>query len=709
MSDECQIKIIAGGRHQTPSRPHPGAASPSAGPPAIFPCIIGNMATRERLEELRALITHHNQRYYQFDAPEISDSAFDTLFRELVELEKAHPEWAAPDSPTQRVGAPPLEGFESHRHLVPMLSLDNAFGREELQAFDERIRRILGANAQWTYLVELKFDGASLSLTYRDGVLERATTRGDGTTGENVTQNAKTMPTVPLVLPGQRGVAEIRGEVLMLKRTFELLNQERLGRGEQAFVNPRNAASGGLRQLDPAEVARRRLVFFPYGYGVGQPGETQMDDLHQLAGWGFQSRTDVRVCPTIDAVWDRIREIERERSGLPFGIDGVVIKVNEYALQEELGFTARGPRWAIAYKFAAEQAITTLREISWQVGRTGVVTPVAELEPVFVGGVTVSRATLHNVEDLERKGAWVGDQVIVQRAGDVIPEVVGPVLEKRPPTATKPTIPTHCPECGTPLLQAEGYVALICPNPGCPAQIQAKLIHFASRNALDIEGLGEKQIARFLELGWLTDLPSIFRLRERRADLAALDRMGEQSTENLLAAIEKTKTRPLARFLFGLGIRFVGDRTAGDLARQFRTLEAFRQARYDDLIQIPDIGPRTASEIEQWLEDESNQSMIDSMLSAGVIPEEGAAPTGDLFAGQTLVFTGKLERFKREEAEALVVEQGGKAAGSVSKQTSLVIAGPGAGSKLAKAEQLGVPVIDEEAFLAMLPPGTLGA
>lgn len=664
-----------------------------------------HMLPAERAAWLRGEIERHNRLYYVLDRPEISDSEWDALFRELQELEASHPEIRTPDSPTARIGAPPGEGFTSHRHLVPMLSLDNAFGEEELRAFDERVRRGLGVEGPVQFFAELKFDGLSMSLTYEDSVLTTATTRGDGETGEVVTDNARTVRDIPLRLSRPvPGVLEVRGEVLMFKVVFEALNAERTERGEQVFANPRNAAAGAMRQLDSRVTASRKLSFCAYGVGAGpQLSDTQSGTMEALRELGFAIRSEGRVLRGGDALVAHAEAVHAQRADLPFGIDGIVFKVDRLDDQGQLGFTARGPRWAIAYKFPAEQAFTVLRKISSQVGRTGVVTPVAELEPVFVGGVTVSRATLHNYEDLRRKDVREGDTVVIQRAGDVIPEVLGPVLEKRVGDPPVPAEPAECPECGSTLRREQGMVALVCPNKACPAQVSAKLIHFASRGAMDIDGLGEKQIVRFLELGYLTDLPSIYRLWACRDQLVELDRMGVQSVENLLQAIESSKNRPLDRLLFGLGIRFVGDRTAGDLAREFRTLDAFRHAHHDALIQVPDIGPRTAGEIESWLEDEDNQKLLDGLLEVGVRPVEAEAPKGDLFAGKTIVFTGKLERVSREEAEAIVLRWGGKPSGSVSKQTSLVVAGPGAGSKLAKAEQLGIEVIDEDAFLALLP------
>ncbi len=664
--------------------------------------------SESRMKWLVAELNRHNRLYHTEDRPEISDSEYDALFRELVELEASFPELRQADSPTQRVGAALSGGFKEHRHAVPMLSLDNAFGEEEVRAFDERVRRALETEEPVEYLAELKFDGASISLTYEGGQLVRATTRGDGTTGEVVTANVKSIRGVPQTLLGTApGSFEVRGEVVMLKADFEAVNALRIAAGEQAFVNPRNAASGGLRQINPNETAKRQLTFFPYGLGKGRLAESQSAMLESLHAMGFEARTDVAICHGADELVAQLVAVEAGRASLPFGIDGMVVKVNDLLTQSQLGTTARGPRWAVACKFAAEQAFTLLREVSWSVGRTGVVTPVAELEPVFVGGVMVGRATLHNIEDLRRKDVRPGDTVIVQRAGDVIPEIVGPVLDKRPADAVEVVPPANCPVCESPLTQDEGFVALRCINPACPAQIHAKLIHFASRGAMDIEGLGEKQLQRFAELGWITDVASIFRLSTHREEMESLDRMGQQSVSNLLSAIEEAKTRPLDRFIFALGISQVGEKTAKDLAKTFRSVDGLLQVHYDDLIAVSDIGPRTAREIESWFEDPSNRALLAELDACGVSPAELEGPVGDLFAGQTLVFTGKLTQFSREAAEELVVNLGGKSAGSVSKTTSYVVAGPGAGSKLQKAEQLRVRVLTEDEFLAMLPDGML--
>ena len=659
-------------------------------------------------ESLRRQIDHHNERYYRDDAPEISDSEFDALFRQLVDLETAHPDLQTPDSPTQRVGAAPVASLDTYRHAVPMLSLDNAFGEEELRAFDERVRKGLDAE-EVSYLCELKFDGASISLTYVDGLLETGATRGDGTTGEKVTHNAKTVRGIPLRMKEDlSGRIEVRGEVVMLKSDFERVNATRAEAGQQVFANPRNAAAGGLRQLDSKQTRQRRLSFFAYGTGLVEIGsrrlaDTQSATLARLDALGFAVREEPRVVRGADGLVGFVNEVYAKRDDLPFGIDGVVIKVDDIAAQERLGSTARGPRWAIAYKFPAEQAFTRLLNVGVQVGRTGSLNPLAELEPVNVGGVVVSRATLHNYDEVRRKDVRVGDWVIVQRAGDVIPEVVGPVLDRRDGELPEVVEPTECPSCGTPVSREPGEIFLCCPNRQCPAQISQKLQHFVARKMMDVEGLGEKLIDRFLDLGLLTDQASIYRLPARREEMIALDRLGEPSVDKLLKSIEGSKTQTLPRFLFALGIPEVGEKGAQDLARELRTLDAIRRADYETLLAVPNIGPRTSTEIQTWFEDETNRALVDELLLLGVSPVEVAGPTGDALAGQTFVFTGSMERMPREEAEKLVASLGGKAVGTVSKKVTYLVAGPGAGSKLKKAEELKVPVIDEDTFLAMLP------
>ena len=662
--------------------------------------------------DLRARIERANDRYYREDAPEMGDSEYDALFRQLVDLETAHPDLRTPDSPTGRVGAAPVGSFTPHRHATPMLSLDNAFGEAELRGFDERVRKGLDAESV-AYLCELKFDGASLSLTYVDGLLESGATRGDGTTGEGVTPNAKTIRGVPLRLREPlAGRLEIRGEVVMLKETFERVNADRAAAGGQVFANPRNAAAGGLRQLDSRQTAARRLDFFAYGTGLVEVegrrhlAPTQSATLARLAALGCAVRDESRVVTGADALWAYVEEVYARRETLPFGIDGVVIKVDDLTAQERLGSTARGPRWAVAYKFPAEQAFTRLVRIGVQVGRTGSLNPLAELEPVNVGGVVVSRATLHNYDEVRRKDVREGDVVIVQRAGDVIPEVVGPVLDRREGELPLPQEPTECPSCGTPVAREAGEIFLCCPNRHCPAQISQKLQHFVGRKTMDVDGLGEKLVDRFLELGLLTDQASIYRLPAHREALVALDRLGEPSVDKLLKSIEASKARPLPRFLFALGIPEVGEKGAQDLARELRTLDAIRSADYETLVAVPNIGPRTAAEIQAWFEDEANRALVDELLALGVAPAEAEGPVGDALTGRVFVFTGAMEKMPREEAERRVASLGGKAVGTVSKKVTYVVAGPGAGSKLKKAEELKLEVIDEDAFLAMLPEAT---
>ncbi len=660
---------------------------------------------QQEIAKLRRLIEYHNHRYHLLDNPEISDSEYDHLFRRLVELEAEFPELDTPDSPSHRVGFEVASGFSSRRHLQPMLSLDNAFGEGELRAFDERVRKGLGFNEPIEYFVELKFDGASLNLLYTDGWLAAATTRGDGTTGEEVTSNAKVIQGIPLKLEGQVGSQiEVRGEVIMEKEVFEDLNRTKLQKGEQPFANPRNAASGGLRQLDSKLTFERRLKFFAYSIGFSSEpfADSQSLALERLGGLGFLIRGESGVAKGVEEAVAIVNKIQELRNSLPFGIDGAVVKVNNFALQQELGSTGHGPRWAIAVKFPSEQAFTTLKDVIVQVGRTGTITPVADLEPVLVGGVTVTRATLHNYQDLARKGVKIGDVVIVQRAGDVIPEIVGPILDKRPESAREVEVPTLCPVCGTGLVQKQEEVAIRCPNRHCPAQITERLRHFVGRKQMDIEGLGEKLIDRLFDLGYLSDLSSIYRLSSCEADLKQLDKLGELSVTNLLEAIEASKSNPLPRFLSALGIPGLGEKAAQDLARAFGSLERLRHATYEELVNVPNIGPITASDIAEWFEEPENRQLIDDLLASGVDPKQESGNLGSQFAGQTVVFTGKLEVLTREAAEELVVRQGGKAAGSVSKNTSLVVAGPGAGSKLEKATQLGIPVMNEEEFLQMI-------
>ena len=663
----------------------------------------------ERIRKLRDEINRHNYLYYVLEKPEISDAQFDKLFRELQTLEAKYPQFISDDSPTMRVGAKPSEKFLTHKHLTPMLSLDNAFGADELEEFFHRTSRFL-KKRDVTHLEvtgELKFDGISLSLTYEDGVLKTAATRGDGETGENITPNARTINTIPLRLQQEfPGIIEVRGEVMLTRDEFARINEERAKNGEQLFANPRNAASGSLRQLDSKITASRNLSF--WAWSVGEVKKTGCKSQFELYGWlrnmGFRVSEHIRLLSGFKDCKKFVEEWEFKRSELPFDIDGLVFKVNEFEVQNELGYTSRGPRWAIAYKFAAEQAMTKLLSITWQVGRTGVVTPVAELDPVHVGGVKVSRATLHNYDEIMRKDLRIGDTVVVQRAGDVIPEVVHVVIHDKQKRGKKPAAPSKCPACHSDLVRKDGEVALRCLNRTCPAQNAERIVHFASRNAMEIEGLGEKNVLRLIDEGLVETISDIYRLKEKREKLVALERMGEQSVSNLLNAIEESKKRPLHRFLHGLGIRQVGETAAFALARRFKTIDVLRDAQFEELMQVPDIGPNTAGEIVAFFEDEENRRLLDELKDLGVVPEEvKEAEVGDNpFSGKTLVFTGKLEKMTREEAEEMIRKLGGKASGSVSKSTDLVVAGPGAGSKLENAKKYGVRVIDEDEFLKMV-------
>jgi DNA ligase (NAD+) len=655
-----------------------------------------------RAAKLRRELDRHSYLYHVLDAPEISDADWDAMLRELIELEEQNPGLRTPDSPTQRVGSAPSTKFKPHRHIKPMLSLDNAFSIEELRAFEARCKRALKIDGDVSCVGEPKFDGLSLSLTYVDGVLQTAATRGDGEIGEDVTPNARTIRAIPLRLREPvAGTLEVRGEVLLDKSEFLRINTERRNAGEAEFANPRNAAAGSVRQLDSSVTASRNLRFLAWGVGESRQivASTQMETYDWLRNVGFPVTKEARLLADIDEAESFANEWIPKRAGLSFEIDGLVFKVNDLSLQQRLGFTSRGPRWAIAYKFVAEQATTKLDDISWSVGRVGTVTPVAELEPVKVGGVTVARATLHNFDDLIRKDVRVGDVVLVQRAGDVIPEVIGPVIDAGHKKRPIPKPPTKCPVCDTKLSRKEGEVALRCPNKRCPAQVAERIIHFASRGALDIEGLGGKQVVRLLELGFLDDVAGIYRLEERRDDLIQLDRMGELSVSNLLAAIDATRHPQLHKLIYGLGIRHVGERTAYDLAQAFGTLENLRAATYEELLGVKDIGPNTAAEIVEYFQEQENQELLDALAKAGVAAEPVVAQAGGAFTDETVVFTGKLEEMPRDEAEALVRSLGGSATSSVSSATTLVVAGPGAGSKLAAATKLGIPVITEKEFL----------
>lgn len=664
-------------------------------------------AVRKQVAKLSSEIAQHDYQYYVLDAPTISDSAYDGLYRQLVELEKSFPELIASDSPTQRVGGVALDTFESVSHRQAMLSLNNAFGNEELLAFDKRIRDGLGINSV-EYAVEPKFDGLAVTLTFENGVFTQGATRGDGFTGENVTHNLRTIRSIPtrLTIENPPQLLEIRGEVLMLKRHFEQLNATQEKLGAKLFVNPRNAAAGSLRQLDPKITATRPLTFFAYGLGeaIGIPKlHSHAEAMDYLAKLHFPV-SDLRGVKQgsagLLAYYD---EVGLKRSTLPFDIDGVVYKVNQFSQQNELGFVSRAPRWAIAHKYPAEEATTVVENITVQVGRTGAITPVARLKAVFVGGVTVTNATLHNEDELKRKDIHIGDTVIIRRAGDVIPEVVSVVAEKRPKDAQLFMMPNVCPECGSHIERpADEAVARCTGGLFCPAQRKQAITHFASRRALDIEGLGEKLADQLVEANLVKSLDDIYRLDV--ATLSNLERMAQKSAQNVINALNTSKITTLARFIYGLGIRNVGEATAKDLSLHFGNLQALLDADVDALLQVNDVGPIVAESITQFFGEPHNRQVMAAMRELGVHwPETaGKQSASGVLLDKTLVLTGTLPNLSRDAAQALIEAAGGKVSGSVSKKTSYVVAGAEAGSKLEKARSLNVTVIDEAALLTML-------
>lgn len=666
----------------------------------------GGVAARAAF--LRAEIDRHNHAYYVLDAPTIPDAEYDKLFRELQEIEAVHLELRTPDSPTLRIGGTALPEFRQVQHAVPMLSLNNAFSAEEASAFDRRCRDGLGKD-RIDYACEPKFDGLAITLIYENGVFVQGATRGDGFTGEDVTQNLRTVKNIPLRLRGNDVPArlEVRGEVLMLRRDFERLNERQRAAGEKEFANPRNAAAGSLRQLDPKVTAQRPLRFFVYGVADASavlPAPTLHSAMmERLAAWGFPlaaERAVVQGASGLAAYYERIGAARRT---LPYDIDGVVYKVNRIADQEALGYVSRAPRFAVAHKFPAEEALTTVEAIEVQVGRTGAITPVARLAPVFVGGVTVTNATLHNEDEVRRKDVRSGDTVIVRRAGDVIPEVVSVVPEKRPILAAEFVMPRICPVCGSAIEKPEDEAIARCTGGlFCPAQRKQALLHFASRRAMDIEGLGEKLVDQLVDNELVKTPADLYRLDVEA--LAGLERMAQKSADNLLAAIENSKRTSLARFIFALGIRNVGEATAKDLARHFGSLDRLMAVDVECLQQVPDVGPVVASSIRRFFDEAHNRLVIDQLRQAGVIWPEGepAAAVSSSISGRTFVLTGTLPTLTREEAKELIEARGGKVAGSVSKKTDYVVAGAEAGSKLTKAQELGVTILDENQFREML-------
>ncbi|ELY4523987.1 NAD-dependent DNA ligase LigA [Cronobacter turicensis] len=665
----------------------------------------------EKLTQLRTTLRHHEFLYHVMDAPEVPDAEYDRLMRELRALEEAHPELVTPDSPTQRVGAAPLTAFSQVRHEVPMLSLDNVFDEASFLAFNKRVQDRLKNTDALVYCCELKLDGLAVSLLYENGLLVRAATRGDGTTGEDITLNVRTIRAIPLKLHGDNIPArlEVRGEVFLPQAGFEKINEEARRTGGKVFANPRNAAAGSLRQLDPRVTAKRPLTFFCYGVGLLESGElprSHMDRLQQFKAWGLPVSDRIRLVKTPEDVLAFYHQVEADRPTLGFDIDGVVIKVDSLALQEQLGFVARAPRWAVAFKFPAQEQLTTVRDVEFQVGRTGAITPVARLEPVQVAGVLVSNATLHNADEIARLGLRIGDKVVIRRAGDVIPQVVNVVLSERPEETRPVVFPTQCPVCGSDVERVEGEAVTRCTGGLiCGAQRKEALKHFVSRRAMDVDGMGDKIIDQLVEKEYVHTPADLFRLTAGK--LTGLDRMGPKSAQNLVTALEKAKETTFARFLYALGIREVGEATAAGLAAHFGTLEALINASIDDLQKVPDVGIVVATHVFNFFEEESNRAVIrDLTEEVGIhwpAPQVVKAEEIDSpFAGKTVVLTGSLSQMSRDDAKARLAALGAKVSGSVSKKTDLLIAGEAAGSKLAKAQELGIEVIDEAEMLRLL-------
>ncbi|WP_226659937.1 NAD-dependent DNA ligase LigA [Pseudalkalibacillus hwajinpoensis] len=660
---------------------------------------------QKRIEELRQLLNQYNYEYHVLDQPSVPDAEYDRMMNELINLEEENPELKTEDSPSQRVGGPPLEGFQKVEHRVPMLSLGNAFGEDDLKDFDRRVRERIGEN--FSYVCELKIDGLAVSLIYEDGVLVRGATRGDGTVGEDITQNLKTIPAIPLRLKENVSM-EVRGEAYMPKPSFMKLNEAREKNEQDLFANPRNAAAGSLRQLDPKIAASRNLSIFVYGVGTveGKEISSHSNGLDFLKDLGFKTNPEWKRCNTIEDVIDFIGGWSEKRPDLSYEIDGIVVKVDALSQQEELGFTAKSPRWAIAYKFPAEEVVTKLLDIQLNVGRTGVVTPTALLEPVLVAGTTVQRASLHNEDLIREKDIKIGDYVVVKKAGDIIPEVVSVLEERRTGDEKAFSMPEQCPECESDLVRLEEEVALRCINPKCPAQLREGLIHFVSRNAMNIDGLGERVITQLFREELIHDVADIYQLTHDQ--LIELERMGEKSVSNLLEAIRVSKDNSLEKLLFGLGIRHVGAKAARTLAQQFGSMDSLVQASIEDLEAINEVGQKMADSVVRYFQNEEVHELIDELKDAGVnMIYKGPKPVSveeidSVFAGKTVVLTGKLEQLSRGEAKKKLEEQGAKVTGSVSKSTDLVIAGEDAGSKLEKAESLGIDVWSENRFLEEL-------
>jgi DNA ligase (NAD+) len=664
-------------------------------------------AIEKEIEKLRNDIRYHEYRYYVLDNPEISDFEFDKLMRRLQELEVQNPELVTPDSPTQRVGGQPAEEFPKLRHSVPMLSLDNTYSVDELEDFDRRVREISG-RSKVEYVGELKLDGLSMALTYEDGVLTHGVTRGDGVEGEDVTANVKTIRSVPLGIAAERSELignprrlEVRGEVIMPRKAFEQTNAQREAAGEPRFANPRNAAAGSMRQLDSRIVAQRKLDMFLYYLLVEnrEPLREHWQNLEALVKMGFKVNPNRRLCKSFEELMAYIQEWESKRDGLEYEIDGIVVKVNDIRLWEELGTTAKSPRWAIAYKYAARQATTRVMDIRAQVGRTGTLTPVADLEPVDVGGVTVSHATLHNMDEIARLGVKIGDAVLIQRAGEVIPQVVKVV--KQAPEGREFSMPKQCPVCGGDVHRAEGEVAYRCVNSACPARLKESLLYFAGRRAMNIDGLGDALVDQLVDKGLVRDVADLYALTQEQ--VANLERMGDKSASNLLLEIDNSKKASLARLIFALGIRFVGERTGQLLADHFASLDKLANASEEELLEVEEVGPRVAESILEFFREPRNLKVIEKLRKASLQFESANVhkPEGNL-AGKQFVLTGTLPRYSRDEAKKMIEEAGGRVTGSVSKKTDYVVVGADPGSKLDKARSLGVKTIEEGELLKLL-------
>lgn len=650
---------------------------------------------RERMRELAQAIERANVNYYLKDSPTLSDAEYDRLFRELASLEERYPELAPQNSPTKRVGAPAVQTFSPVAHREVMLSLENALDESEFRAFIERVEKALGQGAE--YFVEYKFDGLAIEMVYEDGVLAVASTRGDGSIGENVTENIKTIGTVPHRLRYAPPLLEVRGEVILKLQDFRSLNAERARQGEPLFANPRNAAAGSVRQLDPKVTASRPLSFFAYSVLSSNEMEwrSQSEAMGYLESAGFEVQKTSFVSRDIERILAFYRSMLEERDRLPFEIDGIVVKVNSRAEQEKLGIRSRSPRWAIAFKFPPHEEFTRVRDIVVQVGRTGTLTPVAELEPVNIGGVIVKRATLHNQDEIERKDIRIGDKVVVRRQGDVIPAVIAVITAERTGNERVFRLPETCPECGAQAVR-DDEVAVRCSNPHCPAKLVERLKHFVSRGGLDIDKLGEKLLEQLADRGLVQSPADIFTLT--REKLLTLPRMGEKSVQNILSALEKSKTVPLHRLIFALGIRQVGERTAKDLAAAFRSIDKLAAATESELQRVTEVGPKVAEAILRFFADDDEREMVERLLALGIHVEVPAADAQGAFAGEVVVLTGGLEHCTRDEAQQIIEELGGKTSSSVGKTTTLVVAGEAAGSKLKKAAELGIPVIDEAEF-----------